>query len=132
MFTILKAFLKLCALPPLGGLLGSHWPAERFVDDIMIRHFIEGTFYETLTSEVVIKRRLNSIIITLFVTKRAPTKTNYQKWKNARVQKIYFLKGFCERMLTEMMGCQVKLEIQSGPDFKEVHKYEKVLAYPDL
>ena len=92
----------------LGGLKGSHWAAERFADDIIIRKFIEGTFYERLTSDVIIKRRFNEIIICFFVTGRG---------QEGSTAKVYFLKAFCEKLLEKMMGCIVKLEIRTGPEF---------------
>ncbi|XP_065681228.1 small ribosomal subunit protein uS3mA [Hydra vulgaris] len=89
-----------------GGLKGSYWAAERLADDIMIRNFIEGTFYERITSDVIIKRRLNTIIICFFVSGR---ETN--------TAKLYFLKGFCEKLLEKMMGCLIKIELWTGPEF---------------
>jgi len=91
-----------------GGLKGSHWAADRFADDIIIRKFIEGTFYERITSDVIIKRRLNEVIICFFVTGRGSEGTT---------AKVYFLKAFCERMLEKMMGCIIKIEIRTGPEF---------------
>uniref|UniRef100_A0A7M5U1W1 Uncharacterized protein n=1 Tax=Clytia hemisphaerica TaxID=252671 RepID=A0A7M5U1W1_9CNID len=91
-----------------GGLKGSHWAAERFADDIMIRRFIEGTFYQHITSDVIIKRRLNEIIVTFFVTGRGADGTT---------AKVYFLKAFTEKLLSEMMGCIVKMELRTGPEF---------------
>jgi len=81
-----------------GGLKGSHWAAERFADDIMIRRFIEGTFYQHITSDVIIKRRLNEIIVTFFVTGRGADGTT---------AKVYFLKAFTEKLLSEHGRVQV-------------------------
>ena len=88
-----------------GGLKGSRWAAHRFADDIMIRKFIEGTFYELITSDVIIKRRLNHIVVAMFITGRAGE------------QKAYWLKAFCEKILSEMLGCIVKIELRTGPEF---------------
>ena len=92
----------------LGGLKGSYWAADRFADDVMIKKFIEGTFYERITSDIIIKRRLNEIIIAFFVTGRGQEGTT---------AKVYFLKAFTEKLLSEMMGCIVKVEIRTGPEF---------------
>ena len=88
-----------------GGLKGSLWAHDRFMDDVMIRKFIEGTFYDVVASDVIVKRRLNQIIICLFVNGRG---------ENA--VKVYFLKAFAEKVLTELLGCLVMLEIRSGRD----------------
>lgn len=90
-----------------GGLKGSMWAAERFQDDVMITKLVEGTFYEVLTSEVIIKRRLNEVVIAFYVTGRGGLQA---------FQKIYFLKGFCERLLTEILGCIVSIEARTGPE----------------
>ncbi|XP_057311838.1 28S ribosomal protein S24-A, mitochondrial-like [Hydractinia symbiolongicarpus] len=91
-----------------GGLKGSYWAAERFADDIMITKLIEGTFYDRITSDVIIKRRLNEIVICFFVTGRGQEGTT---------AKVYFLKAFTEKLLSEMMGCIVKIELRTGPEF---------------
>ena len=74
----------------------------------MIRKLIEGTLYERLTSDVIIKRRFNEIIVCFFVTGRVYDGTT---------TKVYFLKAFCEKLLEKMMGCIVRLEIRTGPEF---------------
>ena len=88
-----------------GSLRGSLWAHERFMDDVMIRKFIEGTFYEMLMSDVVIKRRMNQIVISIFVNA-----------KGTMVHKIYFLVGFSEKLLEQLLGCLVKMEVMSTPD----------------
>ena len=74
----------------------------------MIRRFIEGTFYQNITSDVIVKRRLNEIVIAFFVTGRGSEGTT---------AKVYFLKAFTEKLLAEMMGCIVRLEMRTGPEF---------------
>lgn len=74
----------------------------------MIRNFIEGTFYERITSDVVIKRRLNEIVIVFFVTGRG---------QEGSTAKVYFLKAFAEKLLSQMMGCLVRVELRTGPEF---------------
>ena len=68
----------------------------------MIRKFIEGTFYELLVSDVIVKRTLNQITISIFVNAKGTT-----------VHKVYFLLGFSERLLSHLLGCVVKMEIMS-------------------
>ena len=85
----------------LGSVAGSSEASARLMDDIMIRKFIEGVFYELLLSDIVIKRRDNQIIIAFYAAgPQGPIKT-------------YFLVGFCERLLSEMFGCIVKFEVIS-------------------
>lgn len=74
----------------------------------MITKLIEGTFYDRITSDVIIKRRLNEIVICFFVTGRGQEGTT---------AKVYFLKAFTEKLLSEMMGCIVKIELRTGPEF---------------
>ena len=88
----------------VGGIEGSLWAHDRFIDDVMIRKFIVGTFYELLVSDVVIKRTLNQITISIFVNAKGTT-----------VHKVYFLLAFSERLLSHMFGCVVKMEIMSIP-----------------
>ena len=85
----------------LGSLSGSSQASERMMDDIMLRKFIGGVFYELLLSDIVIKRRDNQIIIAFYAAgPQGPIK-------------LYFLVGFCERLLSELFGCIVKLEVIS-------------------
>lgn len=70
------------------------------MDDIIIRKFVEGVMHDVLESEVVIKRRANRIILVFLV-------------RRENIQKFYFLVGFTEKLLTELLGCIVKVEAQS-------------------
>ncbi|KAJ7390176.1 28S ribosomal protein S24, mitochondrial [Desmophyllum pertusum] len=83
-----------------GSLKGSLWASERLLDDIIIRKFVEGVMHDVLESEVVIKRRANRIILVFLV-------------RRENIQKFYFLVGFTEKLLTELLGCIVKVEAQS-------------------
>ena len=87
-----------------GGIEGSLWAHDRFIDDVMIRKFIEGTFYELLVSDIIIKRTLNQITISIFVNA-----------KGTIVHKVYFLQAFSETLLSHMFACVVKMEIMSVP-----------------
>lgn len=71
------------------------------MDDIMIRKFVEGVMHEFLESEVVIKRKANNITLVFLVSIYGD------------VKKLYFLVGFTEKLLTELLGCIVKVEAQS-------------------
>ena len=68
----------------------------------MIRKFVEGVMHGFLNSQVVIKRRANCIILVFLVAKEAD------------LTKFYFLLGFTERLLTQLLGCIVKVEPQSA------------------
>lgn len=83
-------------------MVGSENASERLMDDIMVRKFIEGVFYELLVSDIVIKRRDNQIIVAFYLAGSSMVSV-----------KTYFLVGFSERLLSEMFGCIVKLEIVS-------------------
>jgi len=85
----------------VGSLKGSLWASERLLDDIMIRKFVEGVMHEFLQSEVVIKRRANNIILVFLVSIFGD------------VKKFYFLVGLTEKLLSELLGCVVKVEAQS-------------------
>lgn len=86
----------------IGSLKGSLWASERLLDDIMIRKFVEGVMHGFLESEVVIKRRANRIILVFLVS------------IHEDIRKFYFLVGFTEKLLTELLGCIVKVEAQSS------------------
>jgi len=85
-----------------GSLKGSYWASERLLDDIMIRKFVEGVFHDFLKSEVVIKRKANRVSLVFIVSKEGD------------LVKFYFLMGFTEKLLSELLGCLVKIEAQSA------------------
>lgn len=97
-----KENVKYLLILLLGGIEGSLWAHDRFIDDLIIRKFIEGTFYDLLFSDVIVKRTLNQITISIYVQAKGPT-----------VHKVYFLLGFSEKLLSHMLGCVVKMEIMS-------------------
>lgn len=96
--TILNYFCFVFA----GSLNGSYWASERLLDDIMIRKFVEGVLHDFLKSEVVIKRKANRINLVFIVSKEGD------------LTKFYFLVGFTEKLLSELLGCVVKIEPQSA------------------
>ncbi|EDV23839.1 uncharacterized protein TRIADDRAFT_27023, partial [Trichoplax adhaerens] len=89
-----------------GCISGSRqWTRERITDDLMIRSFIRGTFLPFLDHKrqtVVIKRKLNTIIVALFVVPRD------------QISRIYFLVGYAEKLMGAMFGCNVQLVLQTG------------------
>lgn len=96
--TILSYFCFVFA----GSLNGSYWASERLLDDIMIRKFVEGVLHDFLKSEVVIKRKANRINLVFILSKEGD------------LTKFYFLVGFTEKLLSELLGCVVKIEPQSA------------------
>lgn len=62
-----------------------------------------GTFPQLLLSQVIIKRRYNMIYIGALVFRRAAI----------HPRKIYFLVGYTEELLSCLLSCPVKLEIQT-------------------
>ena len=84
-----------------GSLKGSYWSSERLLDDIMIRKFVEGVMHDFLRSEVVIKRKANRISLVFLISREGD------------IVKFYFLLGFAEKLLSQLLGCVVKIEPQS-------------------
>ncbi|XP_023694367.1 small ribosomal subunit protein uS3m [Paramormyrops kingsleyae] len=92
------------------NLEGEAGAAERTVEDVFIRRFIFGTFHGLLADELVIKRRGNVLVVcALLVQKVGP-------------QKIYFLIGYTEALLSYFYKCPVKMEVQMVKD-RVVYKY---------
>lgn len=77
--------------------------AETVMDDVFIRRFITGTFPRMTVSDIVVKRRHNIIYIGFVLDHRTPPR------------KIYFLTGYTEELLSYVLKCPVKLELQSVP-----------------
>ncbi|GAB1600763.1 28S ribosomal protein S24, mitochondrial-like [Argonauta hians] len=82
--------------------------SETTTDDLFIRRFMLGTWPQLLMSEVIIKRRHNLIVIAALVSQRLLP------------QKIYFLQGYTEEMLSYILKCPIKLEIQTVKDKNDV------------
>ncbi|KAI6179792.1 hypothetical protein M3Y98_00649000 [Aphelenchoides besseyi] len=73
--------------------------------DEVIRRFIRGFFYDYRTidgSEIVIKRRGNLVYITGFL----------HFGRRFDIQKVYWLFGFVEEFLSQVLKQPVKLELQ--------------------
>ncbi|XP_075063380.1 small ribosomal subunit protein uS3m [Mixophyes fleayi] len=92
------------------NLDGEGGAAERTIEDVYIRKFMYGTFHGCLANEVVIKRRANLIVICAVLN----------RYFNA--QKLYFLIGYTEALLSYLYKCPVKLEIQTVEE-KVIYKY---------
>ncbi|XP_023217086.1 28S ribosomal protein S24, mitochondrial-like [Centruroides sculpturatus] len=89
-------------------LLDGPRASETAVEDIFIRKFMFGTWHRLFLSEVIIKRRHNMIFIGGLI-------------KQALIpRKIYFLIGYTEEILSYILKCPVKLELQSVENPKDV------------
>ena len=97
--TVIVVVLQLSA----GSLAGSYWAADRLADDIMIRKFVEGVFYNQLSSDIVIKRKNNLINIVFLIS----------ELEESDLTKFYFKVGFSEKLLTELFSCVVTLDAQT-------------------
>lgn len=82
--------------------------SESATEDFFIRRFMHGTWHELFASDVVIKRRANIIIIAGVVLRRI------------YARKYYFLIGYTEEILSYILKCPVKVEIQTIADHKEI------------
>ena len=77
--------------------------AETVRDDTLIRRFIYGTFIDLFASEIIIKRRFNIVDIGFLV--RLPRRDH--------VSKCYFLVGYSEQLLSALLKCVVRIQIQT-------------------
>lgn len=93
--------------------LGNLWEhgiraSECVVEDFLIRKFLFGTWHRLFISDIIIKRRHNLIVIAGIIL------------QNIQVRKLYFLIGYTEEMLSYILKCPVKMELQSTNDRKDV------------
>jgi small subunit ribosomal protein S24 len=79
--------------------------AETVRDDILIRRFLLGTFHDLFASEIIIKRRFNTINIGFLI--------KIPRNNRADAQKIYFLIGYSEQLLSFLLKCIVKIQVQT-------------------
>nr|CAH8841964.1 unnamed protein product [Trichobilharzia regenti] len=84
------------------------YTAEVTLHDQFIRKFINGTFPLMVQSEVIIKRQWNVIRVAFLLHPRLTP------------GEINFLIGYTEEMLSLILRCIVKLEIQLIPSKKDV------------
>lgn len=75
--------------------------SEVTIDDMFIRKFITGTWHRLFLSEIIIKRRANMISIGGIVHQSIPAR------------KYYFLIGYSEELLSYLLKCPVKVDIQT-------------------
>ena len=83
--------------------------SEVLVEDMFIRKFMHGTWNNVFVSEVIIKRRLNMVVIAGLIK------------MNIFPTKIYFLTGYTEELLTHLLKKPVKIEIQSVKHHADMH-----------
>ncbi|VDI17266.1 small subunit ribosomal protein S24 [Mytilus galloprovincialis] len=83
------------------SLEGEGRAPETVVDDNFIREFMKGTFPGVLASDVIVKRRHNIVLISCIMS------------CVLRPMKYYFLVGYTEELLSCLLKCPVKLEIQT-------------------
>lgn len=93
-----------------GNLDGEDHAAERTLEDVFLRKFMMGTFPGCLADQIVLKRRANQVeVCALLLRQLAP-------------QKLYFLVGYSETLLSHFYKCPVRLHLQTVPS-KIVYKY---------
>lgn len=86
--------------------------AETAQEDVFIRKFVHGTWPRLLATDVIIKRRANQIIL------------SFMAIRMVNPQKMYFLIGYTEEILSYVLKCIVKLEIQTITSAEELtYKY---------
>ena len=94
------------------GFEGSVWAAETTHEDILIRKFIHGTWINLVESEVVIKRRANCIFLSFIITRMS------------NINQVNFLIGYTEEIMSYLLKSNVKVELQTIDDKKElIYKY---------
>ena len=90
------------------NLLDGLRKSESATEDFLIRRFMDGTWHRLLLSEVIIKRRANLLVIGGLVL------------QSLHPRKMYFLIGYTEELLSYLLKCPVKLELQTVADRKDV------------
>lgn len=82
--------------------------SESATEDFFIRRFIAGTWHKLFLSDVVIKRRGNIIILSGIVA------------QSIHPRKMYFLLGYTEEILSYMLKCPFKMELQTLADRRDM------------
>lgn len=90
------------------GLIDGTRTAETTHEDMFIRKFLMGAWPKLIVTEVLIKRHQNQVIISFMAV------------RSTRPQNMYFLIGFTEEVLSYVLKCPVKLEIQTVADQEAV------------
>lgn len=85
---------------------------EIFHEEVFIRKFVHGTWPKLLMSDVIIKRRANIIVL------------NFMAQRIISPQKMHFLIGYTEEILSYFLKCIVKVELQTIDDPSDMtYKY---------
>ncbi|XP_039275780.1 28S ribosomal protein S24, mitochondrial-like isoform X3 [Nilaparvata lugens] len=90
------------------NLMGGLRASETAIEDEFMRRFMTGTWHNLFVSEIIIKRQHNMIRIA-GILRRAIS-----------AQKMYFLIGYTEELLSYWLQCPIKLELQTVEDKKSV------------
>ena len=94
--------------------IGQDLPHKMLIEDMFIRKFMQGTFPQTIMSEVMIKRQHNLIRVACLISRTS----------GLTQKKIYFLLGYSEELMSCFLKCPVKLELQSiESDSDVIFKY---------
>lgn len=83
--------------------------SETAVEDMFIRKFVTNTWSEIFVSEIIIKRRSNFIHIAGIIS------------RSVLPRKIYFLQGYTEELLSRLLKRNVRMEVVSVTDEREMH-----------
>jgi len=84
--------------------------AENSFEDFTIRKFLYGTFHGILASEIIIKRRFNQVEIAFLI----------KLTRGFVPQKVYFLVGYAEELLSCLFKCVVKIEPQTISNKRDI------------
>lgn len=94
------------------NLLDGLRKSETATEDLFIRKFLAGTWHRLFLSDTIIKRRGNLIVISGIVI------------RSLHPRKVYFLIGYTEEMLSQVLKCPVRIELQTIEDRKQmIFKY---------
>lgn len=94
------------------SLVGVDRTSEVTIEDMFIRSFMAGTWHRLFLSELIIKRRANLILLNGITLQAIPA------------SKFYFLIGYTEELLSHLLKCPVKVDIQTTSDRNAlVYKY---------
>ena len=113
------------------------------MEDIQIRYFLTGTFFRLIhADDIVIKRRLNNIDISLYcyehMAKKGTGNPSDYKWRGTikkkqhaffvpqttaeQVKSLSWLKGYSEEMLEAFTHCNVKIHLHLVQNREYVYK----------
>ncbi|UXI15168.1 phosphomannomutase [Sarcoptes scabiei] len=94
------------------SLLGTPLSSEIAIEDEFIRKFLAGTWHRLFLSEIIIKRHSNTIRIGGIVN------------QTILPQKYYFLLGYTEELLSNLLKSPVKIDICTTEDKNAlIYKY---------